>query len=350
MMEEVSITTADDAYAMDLMSDEEILACLVAESRLPFAVPTKKPKLNELKKKIGEEEKDSLAKYQRENCELQQASLRLEQENDNLAYKLITSKIDLRNSLDKVEDRVDELNKKLLYTRRSLQATEEEKRGKDEEAAMLKEVFQRELQKAEQEVRRSSVIITDYKQICSQLTKRLEKQQATHREDLDALKNAVKACPRCRHVELEIGSSMDKVDHSSASTATEGNGKSQPGQDEDGNTKRRREDKKREALTAQIRVLEQELAQTKLQMVEANIRIQELEHQKGNLSNDLQAAKNIWFNKTLTSLCTSSGRIHSINLHRDGAPTVSRNIQSHLLSGWKTKKLSWAHRDSRENV
>lgn len=39
---------------------------------------------------------------QEENRRLQQASLRLEQENDNLAHKLITSKVALRMALDKV--------------------------------------------------------------------------------------------------------------------------------------------------------------------------------------------------------------------------------------------------------
>lgn len=39
---------------------------------------------------------------QKENRRLEQASLRLEQENDNLAYRLITSKVALRNALDKV--------------------------------------------------------------------------------------------------------------------------------------------------------------------------------------------------------------------------------------------------------
>lgn len=151
------------------------------------------------------------------------------------------------------EDRVDELTKDLLQSRHRLQATEEEMRGKEEEAAMvrftvsphtdflthhsytvalsltavskqipvfsqLKEVFRRELEKAEQEVRRSSGIITDYKQvqitcmyycmlhkgcvdktlmhngaflsaqICSQLTNRLERQEAAHRDELDSIK------------------------------------------------------------------------------------------------------------------------------------------------------------------
>lgn len=43
-----------------------------------------------------------LSVLQKENLRLQQASLRLEQENDNLAHRLITSKVALRNALDKV--------------------------------------------------------------------------------------------------------------------------------------------------------------------------------------------------------------------------------------------------------
>lgn len=87
----------------------------------------------------------------------------------------------------------------------------------------LKEVLRRELEKAEQEVKRSTGIISDYKQvqttrtrrrssprsrrveeneadvgasasspsssqICSQLTDRLERQQVAHAEELEALK------------------------------------------------------------------------------------------------------------------------------------------------------------------
>lgn len=39
---------------------------------------------------------------QEENRRLQQASLRLEQENDSLAHKLISSKVALRTALDQV--------------------------------------------------------------------------------------------------------------------------------------------------------------------------------------------------------------------------------------------------------
>uniref|UniRef100_A0A8P4KAA9 RAB GTPase activating protein 1-like 2 n=1 Tax=Dicentrarchus labrax TaxID=13489 RepID=A0A8P4KAA9_DICLA len=326
MMEEVSVMMAYDAHVMEQMSEEEILACLVAETGPKFTVPTKKAKLRESLLQIMDDEEDPLDKYLEENRRLQQASLRLEQENDNLAHRLITSKIALRNALDKAEDRVDELNKDLLQTRRQLQATEEEKRGKEEEAAMLKEVFRRELEKAEQDVRRSSGIIADYKQICSQLTNRLERQQAAHREELDSLKSAMKACARCRHVV--------ELDEPSPTTQDTW-----------------RDNQEKESLKAQIRELEQELAQTKLQMVEAKCEIQELEHQRGILANDLQEAKNSWISKAFTSLRTpSGGGLHSISIPRYGASTVGWNLHSGPLSAWSTKKLSWPHRDNRENV
>lgn len=339
-----------DAGIIDQMSEEEIFACLVDETGPTFTVPTKKAKLRESRLQIMPDEEDPLDKYVKENRRLQQTSLRLEQENDNLAHRLITSKIALRNALDKAEDRVDELTEDLLQTRHRLQATEDEKRGKEEEAAMLKEVFRRELEKAEQEISRSSGIIADYKQICSQLTLRLERQQATHREELDSLQSAMEACSRCRH----IAESISFGSHSEPTAQTE-----RPeipgscGEENKGDLAQedeRREDQEKESLRVQIRELEQELAQTKLQMVEAKCKIQELEHQKGLLVNDLQDAKNSWISKAFTSLRTSSGGIHSMNIPRDGAPAVGWNLHSASLSGWSSKKLLWPHRDRRENL
>ena len=45
---------------------------------------------------------DTICNWQQENVRLHETSLRLEQENDHLAHKLVTSKIALRNSLDQV--------------------------------------------------------------------------------------------------------------------------------------------------------------------------------------------------------------------------------------------------------
>ncbi|XP_051806399.1 rab GTPase-activating protein 1-like [Acanthochromis polyacanthus] len=319
-------------------------------------VPTKKAKLKECRLEIMEDE-DPFEKYLKENRQLQQTSHRLEQENDNLAHRLITSKIALRNALDKAEDRVDELTKDLLQTRHRLQATEEEKRGKEEETAMLKEVFRRELEKAELEVKRSSGIIADYKQICSQLTNRLEKQQAAHREELDLLKSVMRACSCCQHT-VESDELSDAGQSCEAAGETEGRGMAEQSEEENDARFRREEqrreqrrvDREKESLRAQIRALERELVQTKLQMVEANCKIQELEHEKAILSNDLQESKNSWISKAFTSLRTSSGGLQGVSLPRDGAPALGRILHGTSLSGWSTKKLSWPHRDNREKV
>ncbi|XP_005934424.1 rab GTPase-activating protein 1-like isoform X1 [Haplochromis burtoni] len=353
MMEEVSMVNAYDAHAIEQMSEEEIFACLESETGPKFTVPTKKAKLKECRLQIMDDEEDTLDKYVKENRQLQQASLRLEQENDNLAHKLITSKVALRNTLDKVEDRVDELTKDLMETRQQLQITEEEKRGKEEEAAMLKEVFRREIEKAEQKLKRSSGIIADYKQICSQLTNRLESQQAAHREEMDSLKSAIKACSHCQHImnsdeTSDIGRDSETAAQTEDQKVTE-QGMEEKDEDPTLEEQRRREQEK-ELLRAQIGELEKELVQTKLQMVEATCKIQELEHQKGILTSDLQEAKNSWISKAFTSLRTSSEGLHSLNIHKAGTHKMGWNVHSASLSGWSPKKLSWPHRVNRENV
>lgn len=93
-------------------------------------VPTKKAKRRESQLQIMDSKEEPLDKYlvrgcprltqmcfhssatgpwwffcalQKENRRLQQASLRLEQENDSLAHRLISSKVALRSALDKVQ-------------------------------------------------------------------------------------------------------------------------------------------------------------------------------------------------------------------------------------------------------
>lgn len=51
-----------------------------------------------------------------------------------------------------------------------------------------------------------------------------------------------------------------------------------------------------------IRELELELAQTKLALVEAECKTQDLTHQLNAAVNEIQASKNTWFQKTLTSI------------------------------------------------
>uniref|UniRef100_A0A8D0GAS3 Rab GTPase-activating protein 1-like n=1 Tax=Sphenodon punctatus TaxID=8508 RepID=A0A8D0GAS3_SPHPU len=224
---------------------------------------------------------------ERENRRLQEASMRLEQENDDLAHELLTSKIALRNDLDQAEDKADVLNKELLLTKQKLVETEEEKRKQEEEAAQLKEVFRKQLEKAESEIKKTTAIIAEYKQICSQLSTRLEKQQAASKEELEVVKGKVMACKHCS----EIFSKEGTLKLTGISRETQG----------------AETDDEKDALKKQLRELELELAQTKLQLVEAKCKIQELEHQRGALMNELQAAKNSWFSKTLNSIKTATG-------------------------------------------
>lgn len=52
----------------------------------------------------------------------------------------------------------------------------------------LKEMCRRELDKAESEIKKNSSIIGDYKQICSQLSERLEKQQTANKVEIEKIR------------------------------------------------------------------------------------------------------------------------------------------------------------------
>ncbi|XP_051789143.1 rab GTPase-activating protein 1-like isoform X2 [Erpetoichthys calabaricus] len=261
------------------------------EQACNIKVPTKKLKKYEREYQAMRDsqlqQEDPIDRYKRENRRLQEASMRLEQENDDLAHELVTSKIALRNDLDQAEDKADVLNKELLLTKQKLVETEDEKKRQEEETAQLKEVFRRELEKAEFEIKKTTAIIAEYKQICSQLSMRLEKQQAASKEELDVVKGKVMSCEHCSEVFSKEGTlQMPAV--------------SRDNRDQD-------IDEEKESLKKQLREMELDLAQTKLQLVEAKCKIQELEHQRGVLMNEIQAAKNSWFSKTLNSIKTVTG-------------------------------------------
>uniref|UniRef100_A0A673N2V9 Rab GTPase-activating protein 1 n=1 Tax=Sinocyclocheilus rhinocerous TaxID=307959 RepID=A0A673N2V9_9TELE len=190
-----------------------------------------------------EQQEAPIERYERENRRLQEANMRLEQENDDLAHELVSSKIALRKDLDNAEEKSDALNKELLITKQKLVESEDEKRRLEEESAQLKEMCRRELDKSESEIKKNGSIIGEYKQVIS-----------TRKE----------------------GSEEDT-------------------------------DEEKEALKNQLREMELELAQTKLQLVEAECKIQDLEHHLGLALNEVQAAKKTWFNRTLSSIKTVTG-------------------------------------------
>uniref|UniRef100_A0A5F7ZCK7 Rab GTPase-activating protein 1 n=2 Tax=Macaca TaxID=9539 RepID=A0A5F7ZCK7_MACMU len=187
----------------------------------------------------------------------------------------------------KAEEKADALNKELLMTKQKLIDAEEEKRRLEEESAQLKEMCRRELDKAESEIKKNSSIIGDYKQICSQLSERLEKQQTANKVEIEKIRQKVDDCERCR----EFFNKEGRVKGISSTKEV---------LDED-------TDEEKETLKNQLREMELELAQTKLQLVEAECKIQDLEHHLGLALNEVQAAKKTWFNRTLSSIKTATG-------------------------------------------
>ncbi|KAL7978476.1 hypothetical protein Chor_004293, partial [Crotalus horridus] len=234
------------------------------------------------------QQEDPIERFERENRRLQEANMRLEQENDDLAHELVTSKIALRKDLDNAEEKADALNKELLMTKQKLIDAEDEKRRLEEESAQvgagsgrkgageLKEMCRRELDKAELEIKKNSSIIGDYKQICSQLSERLEKQQVANKAEIEKIRFFNKE-GRLKVVSIP-----------------------REGSDED-------TDEEKEGLKNQLREMELELAQTKLQLVEAECKIQDLEHDLGQALNEVQASRKTWFNRTLSSIKTVTG-------------------------------------------
>ncbi len=68
----------------------------------------------------------------------------------------------------------------------------------------------------------------------------------------------------------------------------------------------------------QIRELELELAQTKLALVESECKTQDLTHQLNTALSEINATKNTWFQKTLTSLREATAK-------KEGTVTTNSN-------------------------
>lgn len=153
---------------------------------LKTALNVKLKKLDKYEKDyiaFKEASKDPLENLRTENKRLQESNIRLEQENDYLAHDLVNSKISLRRQLDVAEDKIDFFSKELTKKNVYISELEEEKRLLRHEVESLKQLCRRELNQAEKAVVRNEQIITDYKQICSDLSKRLEQVLSTGAEE-----------------------------------------------------------------------------------------------------------------------------------------------------------------------
>ncbi|XP_059143523.1 rab GTPase-activating protein 1-like isoform X2 [Physella acuta] len=224
------------------------------------------------------QQEDPVERCERENKRLIEANMRLEQENDDLAHELVESKLTLKSRIDTLEDKCAELEREFNHTSNLLKETEDEKKRLDAESKSLKEMCRRELERAETESKRNTAIITDYKQICTQLSERLEKQQNSFKEELANIKTQVKSCEKCSS--LFVGENLRLTD----------------------NSRETPEDPDITELQKQVRELELELAQTKLALVESECKTQDLTHQLNAAVTEISANKNTWFHKTLSSI------------------------------------------------
>uniref|UniRef100_A0A158R5T0 PID domain-containing protein n=1 Tax=Syphacia muris TaxID=451379 RepID=A0A158R5T0_9BILA len=239
---------------------------------------------------------DPLERLERENLRLNETVLRLERENDDLAHELVTSKIELRRNLDtqsliQAEDSVESLQNQLERCTRANKDLEDENLSLHDEYERVKEMCRREVLRLEGESARAQGIIANYKQICSDLSHRMDKQEEDFKEKKKLIASKVSQCEHCSDLLSEFedfgGSPIKK--HS-------------PIPENGCELKAMELMEKLEEKEEHIKQIELELAQTKLALVEAQCRNQDLSHQMTAASNDHDSKSTAWLRKTLTSI------------------------------------------------
>lgn len=259
-------------------SARELMACAVS-TKISSRKLKKYEKEYQTIQEQNLQQEDPLERYERENKRLLEDVLRLERENDDLGHELVETKLSLNSRVDQLQDHNEELERELKSTTKLLKDTEDEKRRLEAESKSVKEMCRRELEAAETQSTRNLSIIAEYKQICAQLSTRLEQQQTTYKEELQNVRAKVKACPDCSSV-----FDGDKLRLSN-------------------NPKEKQEDPDISELQKQIRELELELAQTKLALVESECKTQDLTHQLSAAVAEIStASRSTWLTKTLSSI------------------------------------------------
>jgi len=269
------------------------------------------------------ESQDPLERLERENLKLKEAVMRLERENDDLAHELVTSKVQLRNRLDAAEDNIESLQAGVEKLTRLNHDLEEENKQLLLETEQVKEMCRRELQKLEEENKRSQSIITNYKQICSDLSNRLEKQQTAFKQERKQIMKIVHDCEQCRH-KFELDGTIV------TNGAQCGSETSSPTDEAGGDVL-----SSLRAQDEQIRQLELELAQTKLALVESQCRNQDLTHQLNNVAQEVKTTSGTWLSKTISSI-KEAARNPSIPKEAstsNSMPTLRKDSTTNIGSG-----------------
>ncbi|XP_050733709.1 rab GTPase-activating protein 1-like isoform X2 [Eriocheir sinensis] len=247
-------------------------------------------------------QEDPVMRLERENRRLLEDKMRLERENDDLAQELVNSKITMRKGMDQLEDKCDSLGKEVVNLNTVLSDAEEEKKRLLLEANQVKELLKREVEKGDVETQSKTAIIADYKNICSQLSERLDKEQAANASTINMYKAKVASCEKCSALLSPVCGPPTEVGLEESPAVTR--------------------------LQQQVRELELELAKTKLALVESECKNQDLTHQLATAVRELQATKNTWFQKTLTSISSLKERTGSSSSPSFTSSTTSTTAAS----------------------
>ncbi|CAB3410123.1 unnamed protein product [Caenorhabditis bovis] len=233
----------------------------------------------EMKERERENE-DPILRLEKENGRHVANMMRLERENDDLAHELVTSKIELRRKLDLVEDQLETSANTIERLTRQNQDIIEENRNLMREYEQIKEMYRRDVNRLEESGSRAEKLLNEYKKLFSEKSRRCELDKEHFETQKRAIVARISECDKCWPAVEEW--EQNRSPQHSASTPTGPDLLSRLEERED-----------------HIKALEIDLAQTKLALVEAECRNQDLTHQ---LMTQSESDGKKWFKKTITQL------------------------------------------------
>ncbi|CAF0963129.1 unnamed protein product [Didymodactylos carnosus] len=141
-------------------------------------------------KALEEQGDEPLNRLECDNKRLQGTCIRLELENEMLALELVNDRVKLKEKIDKSDDRIETLARELTATRTIVRESELHTIRINEELENIKEAFRQTCN----ELQQTQKIVTDYKQICSQLNDQLEIQSNMYKGKLEIIQDRLSNC------------------------------------------------------------------------------------------------------------------------------------------------------------
>ncbi|EDV27462.1 uncharacterized protein TRIADDRAFT_21193, partial [Trichoplax adhaerens] len=225
------------------------------------------------------EEEDPVMVLEEKNRYLMRSIAKTRQENESLGQELTILKTIHNQSTEEAKENMSLMNKELTSLQSQYADLDEDKRRLQAEIKEIKELYRDTVAKSNDEANRQTNIVKEYKQICSQLQDRLEKQENVYTKQIKTIKAKILK----KYPDL-----ADKVDEEIDSLADE----NAIGADD-----KSKSYTELGALEEKFRKMEVDYAHTKLELVAKECKIQELEHQLSGLEVTLAKHGSNWFAK-----------------------------------------------------